>query len=161
MYRATRETKLQSLHFKIINRVVPCNKFLKQIRVKNSDLCDLCNQEDSLPHFFFECSSVGNFLASICRWFDGVENLALSTLSIKHFMFGVPPSFHKERVVNFILMHTKFFIFRQRLFHGGKLDTLQWLREFKGKLLMEKHILQNEGKSRLFRRWTAILEAIG
>lgn len=29
VYRATRETKLQSLHFKILNRILPCNKYLQ------------------------------------------------------------------------------------------------------------------------------------
>lgn len=161
VYRATRETKLQSLHFKIINRVVPCNKFLRQIRIKTSDACELCGQEDSLLHFFLDCQTVKDCWASLCGWFNRVEDLALETLSQKQFMFGVPRSFNKERVVNFILMNTKYFIYRQRLFHGGKLKTLQWLREFKGKLLMEKHINLIEGKSRFFRKWNAILEALG
>lgn len=161
VYRATRETKLQSLHFKIINRVVPCNQFLKQIRIKNSDSCDLCGQVDSMLHFFFECPSVQTFWSSLCGWFNGVESLALDALSLKHFMFGVPRSFNKEKIVNFILMNTNFFVFRQRLFHEGKLELLQWLREFKVKLLMERHISFSEGRPRLFRKWVKILEAIG
>lgn len=87
--------------------------------------------------------------------------MALDTLSLRHFMLGVPRSFNKERIVNFILMNTKFFVFRQRLFHGGKLEILQWLREFKAKLLMERHICFGEGRPHLFRKWTKILEAIG
>lgn len=161
VYRAVRETKLQSLHFKIMNRVIPCNKFLKQIRIKSTDSCELCGLEDSLLHFFFECTTVKGFWASLCAWFDRVENLALANLSPRHFMFGVPRSHYKEKMVNFILMNTKFFIFRQRLFHGGKLEILQWLREFKVKLLMERHINLSEGRPRLFGKWAAILEAIG
>lgn len=58
VYRAVREMKLHSLHFKIMNRVVPCNKFLKQLRIKASDICDLCGHEDYMIRFFLESPSV-------------------------------------------------------------------------------------------------------
>lgn len=160
-YRSTRETKLQSLHFRIMNRILPCNKFLRQIRIKDSDACQLCGQSDSLLHFLFECQAVRDFWAAVCVWFSRVEDLALDTLSPKLYVFGVPRTFKKAAVVNFILMNTKFFTYRQRLFHGGKLELLHWLREFKMKLLMERHISRMEGKPQRFRKWTAILDAIG
>lgn len=161
VYRATRETKLQSLHFKIMNRILPCNKYLKQIRIKDSDQCDLCGQVDSIIHFLFECRTVQTFWLSICRWFDRVENLALDTLSPKHFLFGIPKAAAKAQTINFILMTTKFFVFRQRLFHGGNLELTHWLREFKMKLLIERNILSCEGKLQRFSRWRRIMDALG
>lgn len=161
VYRATRETKLQSLHFKIMNRILPCNKYLKQIRIKGSDACERCGQVDSMTHFLFECPSIKIFWQALCRWFDGVENLHLETLSLKQFVFGVPRDHPKSTTVNFILICTKFFIFRQGLFHEGKVEMLHWLREFKMKLLMEKQICLQECKAQRFRRWSAILNALG
>lgn len=64
IYRATRETKLQSLHFKILNRILPCHKFLQQICIKPSDSCDQFGRSDSIIHFLLECPSVQSFLAS-------------------------------------------------------------------------------------------------
>lgn len=160
-YRTTRETKLHSLHFKVVNRILPCNKFLKQIRIKSSDVCDLCGQEDNISHFLFECLTVRTFWKSLCRWFEGVECLALDTLSPKRYVFGVPRTFPKASVVNFILMNTKFFIYRQSLFHGGSLDLMHWLRELKLKLLVEKQISCSEGKAHRFGRWTKILQSLG
>lgn len=161
VYRATRETKLQSLHFRILNRILPCNKFLKQIRIKTSDACDLCGQVDSDVHFLFECPVVQTFWISICNWFDRVEDLSLGDLNQKQFFFGVPQTFPKAKVVNLILMTVKFFVYRQRLFHGGTLELVQWLREFKCKLLNEKYIHQSEGKLQRFRIWYRILNALG
>lgn len=161
VYRATRETKLQSLHFKILNRVLPCNRYLKLIRIKSSDDCDLCGQVDSIIHFLFECHTVQTFWLAICRWFDRVEHLALDTLSPKQFLFGLPRSAGKAQTINFIVMTTKFFIFRQRLFHGGSLDITHWLREFKMKLLVERDVLYCEGKSNQFAKWRRILNALG
>lgn len=106
VHRSTRETKLQSLHFKILNRILPCNSYLKQIHIKDSDECSLCGQVDSIPHFLRECPTVQTFWRALCPL----------------------PSV------------TKFFVYRQRLYHGGALDLLHWLREFKQKLLTEKFI---------------------
>lgn len=161
VYRATRETKLQSLHFKIMNRVLPCNKFLKQIRIKSSDVCDSCGQVDSLLHFLYDCPTVREFWSAICRWFDGVENLALDTLSPKQFVFGVPRDCPKSTVINFILMNVKFFTFRQRLFHEGKLDLLHWLRDFRLKLRVERQIVSSDRKFHRFGKWTRIFNALG
>lgn len=41
-FSSSRETKLQSLQYKIINRVVPCGVHLKQIRIKESNECATC-----------------------------------------------------------------------------------------------------------------------
>lgn len=161
VYQATRETKLQSLHFKVMNRVIPCNAYLKQIRIKASDECGICGQVDSLVHFLFDCPSVHAFWTAICSWFGRVENLMLERLSSKQFVFGVPRSTAKAATINFIIMNAKFFILRQRLFHRGKLELLHWLREFKTKLLMERQICLNEGKSHRFKKWIRIFNAIG
>lgn len=158
---ATRETKMQSLHFRIVNRVLPCNKFLKQIRIKDSEACYNCGQVDTILHFLLECPSVKRFWSMVCQWFDGVECLALDTLSPKQFVFGVPRVTPRATVINFILMNVKFFIFRQRLFHEGKLELLHWLREFKVKLLMERQIAFSERKIHRFGKWTKIFTAIG
>lgn len=125
VYRATRETKMQSLHFKVMNRIISCNTYLKQIRIKHSDECDLCGQVDSLFHFFFECPEVQTVWAVICAWFDRVENLALQDLPPKQFVFGVTRDTAKETTINYILMNVKFFVFRQKLFHRGRMEFLQ------------------------------------
>lgn len=161
VYRTTRETKLQSLHFRILNRILPCNKFLKQIRIKASDACDLCGRLDSDVHFLFECPNVQAFWQLVCAWFDRVEDLSLGDLDQKQFLFGVPRAFPKALMTNMILMATKFFIYRQRLFHGGRFELAHWLREFKGKLSSEKYILQCEGRLRHFHIWNKILKALG
>lgn len=161
VYRATRETKLQSLHFRILNRILPSNKYLKQIRIKSSDACDLCGRLDSDIHFLFDCPEVQSFWTSICNWFDRVEDLPLADLSQKQYLFGVPKAFPKAKVINLILMSVKFFVYRQRLFHDGALEMVHWLREFKCKLLNEKFIHQREAKLQRFRIWDRIVNALG
>lgn len=89
VYRATRETKIQSLQFGIMNRFFPCNAFLKQIRVKDSASCDRCDAEDSLLHFFYACPEVEIFRRAVFDWLNRVEELHLENITAKQFLFGV------------------------------------------------------------------------
>lgn len=57
-FRSVRETKVQSLQYKILNRIIPCNSYLKQLRLKEDEACNFCNELDSVVHFLFLCPLV-------------------------------------------------------------------------------------------------------
>ena len=52
------ETNLQSLQYQIVNRYIPCYANLKLWGKENTDKCPLCNEVDTIEHFFFQCSSI-------------------------------------------------------------------------------------------------------
>ena len=52
-YICLRETKLQSFQYKIIHRIINCNKKLFDMRIENSPLCTYCDQTDDIV----SCSS--------------------------------------------------------------------------------------------------------
>lgn len=52
VYKNTRETKLQSFHYKVLHRVIPCNRYLTQIRIKDTDWCPFCDESDTIPLSF-------------------------------------------------------------------------------------------------------------
>ena len=47
---------VQSLQFKIINRYIPCKENLYLWGKESSDKCCLCNELDTIEHFFAQCS---------------------------------------------------------------------------------------------------------
>lgn len=161
IYKATRETKLQALHFKILHRIIPSGTYLLQIRINQSDICTLCGLQDSLPHFFYECDRNRPFWRAIFDWFLRIEDLQLENLPLKHIILGLPHLAPKAKKVNTILISVKFYIHRQRLFHQGKLELLYWLREFRTRLLVEREICARENKISRFAPWKRILNALG
>lgn len=161
VYRATRETKLQALHFKIINRIIPCGTFLRQLRILQNDACAFCGLQDSLAHFLYDCAQNKSFWHSVCAWFERVEDLRLKELSRKQFLLGLCHLDPKGNKINAILISVKFYIHRQRLFHQGQLDLLHWLREFRARLLVEREICKRENRQRRFNTWNHILGAMG
>lgn len=160
IYRATRETKMQALHFRILNRFVPCNAFLKRIRVKGSASCDHCDGEDTILHFFYSCPRVAAFRRSAFAWLDQAEDFHLDTIKEKHFLFGVPQIVPKANTINALFISLKFYIYRQRLFHQGRLELLHWLREFRLRLIVERNICKAQGKPGKFARWKSIMRIL-
>lgn len=160
-FSASRETKLQSLQYKINNRIVPCGVHLKQIRIRDTHECPTCKEKDTLIHFFFHCPGVVLFCRQICRWFKGSVNLYLDRISPKEFLFGVKKECHRSKVINHVLLHTRFYIFRQKLFHNCDLHLVQWLQEYKTALRMERWICVGTGQTAKFDRWKGILEELG
>lgn len=82
-------------------------------------------------------------------------------ISTRSFLFGIPVVRPQDKVVNFILLFVKFFIYRQKLFHQGHLPILQFLRELRSRLQVEKYITRLENKSDHFSPWLKIYDALG
>lgn len=160
-FHTTRETKLQSLQYKILNRVIPCRVFMKRLRITTSDECQFCPTKDSIAHFLFTCDLVRPFWRGVCSWFYFADDLYLDQLSIKEFVFGLPKTHHRSSIINTILMNICFYIQRQKLFHNGQLDLLHWLRELRNKLRVEKWICSRTGKLGQFNKWNRILKELG
>lgn len=161
VFCTTRETKIQSLQYKISHRVIPCNVFLKRLRISDSDLCNYCQAKDSVPHFFFTCEVVKPFWKTVASWFSSADDLYLHHLSTKEFIFGLPKNYHRSNIINPILAYVRSYIHRQKLFHGGKLDPIQWLREFREKLKAKQWICRKLRKRKHFNKWERILHELG
>lgn len=160
-FSSSRETKLQSLQYKLLNRIVPCGVHLKQIRIRDTDECNYCQSRDTIVHFFCQCQQVCAFWNKVCTWFRQTVDLYLDRLSQKEFLFGLSKDCHRSKVINSILMQICFYIFRQKLFHQSELSLVHWLREFKGKLETERWICARLGKPTRFDCWKEIHKELG
>lgn len=161
IYQTTKETKFHSFQFKILHAITPCKKFLKRIRMVDSDLCDHCGVPDDLLHFFFHCAFVQKLWSSICNWSTSQVNIQLDHITPKEAILGVDDASPRGRVVNFLLLHFRFFVHRQRLFHDNKMDLTHWLAELRSRLKTLEMNLKMDGRSHLFRNWDPVLKALG
>ena len=57
-YSSSFETGLQSFAYKIIHRVVPCNKWVHQQQVIDTAICNYCTE---IVHDFFSCTLMRAF----------------------------------------------------------------------------------------------------
>lgn len=157
----TRETKVQSLQFRVLHRTITCNHLLYRWRMRDDGLCSFCDQEDTLEHFFHACHLCREFWAQVREWIFSSLRISLTRISLKEFLLGVPKDFPHASVVNYALLWVKFFIHRQKLFGGGVLNLDHWIGELRLKLLTERRICEEEGKPSKFKRWETLLDATG
>lgn len=159
-YISARDTKLQAFHFRVVHRFLPCNRFLKNIRIIDNDTCSFCNDSDTIEHFLFKCPAVKSFWRQVTAWFERESDINL-TVSLRTFLFGIPTKAPQSKVINFLLLFSKFFIYRQKLFHKGSLELTHFLRDLRMRLRVEKYLTTLEGKRQKFHKWQKIYSALG
>lgn len=160
-YKTTRDTKIQSFAFRIQYRMIPCNKHLHTMRIKQSPTCSTCDMEDSISHFFVACANTQRFWDSLNSWCENHIDVSLSQLSLTELLLGVHRSINAKRVVNWLLLQAKFFIQKNKLFHGGQLPLIAFLAETRAKLYTEQRACLLEGRPNKFRIWHSLFNALG
>ena len=64
--KITHSTSMQTLHYKIMTRIVPTNTYLFKIGLSETRLCTFCNDSPETPgHLFMKCPKVQTFFSLI------------------------------------------------------------------------------------------------
>ncbi len=58
---STKDTNVQSFQFRIIHKLIFCNKWLYTIKIKNNALCNFCDDDDDILIIFINCVKVKAF----------------------------------------------------------------------------------------------------
>ena len=143
-FRASRETSLQSLQFRILSYVITCRKKLHEMKISDSPLCTApnCNQIDNHVHFFCECSYVNVFWENLFSWLD--HNIGYSLeVDVKNIILGVPIVDDRSAVLNYILLLAKYFIHKQRMENKHILSIHAFKCLLHYKLKIEKTICES------------------
>lgn len=159
-YKAARDTKLQAFQYRVVHRILACNKFLSNIRVRTTDTCSFCPQPDMLQHFLVECPQTKTFWDNVSKWFDKEGDVQLN-LSVRARLFGVPASHQQSTLINFLMLFVKFHIFRQKLFHQGSLSMVHLLRDLRTRLNVEQYLTILTNRSHKFDKWRRIHNTLG
>lgn len=80
-YKVTRETKMQSFQYCIAHRIITCNKYLCDIRVRQDPFCALCGEKDTIVHFFASCPTVRTFWHKLNDWCENHLGFSISFLT--------------------------------------------------------------------------------
>ncbi len=63
-----KDTRLQSFQYKPLHRILHCNEWLKNIRIKSESTYSYCNEIDTIAHFLINCIRNKYFCKSWSRW---------------------------------------------------------------------------------------------
>ena len=148
-YRVIRDTKLQTFQYKILHNIIPCGAKLFQWKITNMSQCQYCDQYDHITHFFYECESTKSFWDQLINWINNITHVKVP-LSKIDILFGIP--FVKDNFlycVNFIILLCKWYIYNCKL-NTKTLFLLEFVNDFKDKLVLEEFIMNTNGQSAEF-----------
>ena len=115
-FKTTKDTKIQSLQYYILNRIYPCNYWLSKWNDDVSSTCNFCDKDDDLEHYFFKCESLHLFWDSIRHWW--YNNLGCTfNLSTKDVILGLCNAYDDESIfdnINYIILLAKYYIMKCR-----------------------------------------------
>lgn len=162
-FKITRETKLQSFHYRITHRLITCNKYLYTIRIHKDGACSTCGAQDTLTHFFVTCGAVTKFWSKLSEWCQNHLGFSLASLSNQEKILGLPDENGNRQSfkrINWLLLTAKFYLHRQRLFHNGELSLIAYLAEIKAKLQTERQACFSEARPQKFKTWEPIFKIL-
>ncbi len=156
------ETKIQALQYRLIHRIIPCNKWLCDITVKSSNICEYCSNVDDLLHFFLYCQNVHEFWVLLFKWWNQTSETSIKDeLEIEEcILFGFPSEIDIINVLNFIALHAKYYIYIQRLYNNNKIDFFEFLIVLKYKLRQKKYFLCQNNRESAFEPFLPIFMAL-
>ena len=122
--------------------------------------CEHCRALDTIFHFFVDCDYVAQFWNNLQNWINAVysEGSAFHFTN-ENIIFGINSVTEFSKVVNYISLIAKYFIYTNRLKSQHVLDMRTFFSILKYKLKIERNISM-KNKDTYFNKFTRIFEAI-
>lgn len=157
-FRFSRETKLQSFQYRILHRTIPCRKKLFEQRIVDSKDCTVCGVVDNLQHFLFACDYVKQFWTMLKTWL--YENLEYELeLAVKNILFGLSGEGETITVLNYVVIHAKYYINTNRLNDNHRLSMPAFKAILRYNLEIERRIVHSKNPEK-FHRFLPLLEKL-
>ncbi len=145
-FAVLRNTKIQTFQYKVLHRVILCNKWLYNIKIKDYEICEYCNKVDDIVHFFLKCSKVRDIWNVILNWLERLIEINLKNTPIFNecILFGYPNPSPKTKdkihVINYCIFYIKYCIYIQKLFNKKHLDLHSCQMHLKHAIVLENEI---------------------
>ncbi len=161
----TRHTAIQTSQYKIIHRILACNEWLKNIKIKSVNTCSFCNNVDSISHFLIDCRSNNIFVESWTIWWESRIGLSIQEENHIHesILFGFPGNSDDAIVMNYCIQHAKHYIYVEKFKNdnnksGFNVDVLGYLCHFKHTLKIKTNICTKKNQTAKFGKFNVIFE---
>jgi hypothetical protein len=157
----TKRTNLQSLQYKIINKIINCNYWLHKIKITDTAKCRFCNNAETIEHYLYGCSVTKQFWKAFLGWWNNVRTDRIPLLNeydivlgyIKDDLEGQP-----YKILNCCILIGKDMIHNQKS-NNLQPDLYKFHCYLKDYILIEKTIAANNTKlDKLIDDWRDILE---
>lgn len=143
-YKATIDTKSRTLQYRIINRTLVTNKYLKLIGIKNCSHCTFClKEEETIEHLFWACPQINNLWCELHRALLPFIDLGPLLSNVKYILFGIYYT-GEYNLINTINLIIKRYIYLQRCRNGsinvrGAINAIKYIYHLEQEIVKYKN----------------------
>ena len=106
-----REIKLKDFQYKINNKILVTNSFLRNINKIDSNLCSYCQlQEEAIKHLFLECQVVKQFWHQLKAWLETQVNVSFQ-IDDRTILFSFQST---NELTNYLHVLSKYYIYKNK-----------------------------------------------
>ncbi len=98
----TKEVKLQDLQYKILHNIYPTMRHLFKWKIKETDICPICNEVDNLRHTIYDCTFAKQSLNNLYSVLRTHFNISIN-LSYEDLIFGLSNNINNNTEFNIAL----------------------------------------------------------
>ena len=131
-----REKKLKEFNFKVLHEILHCGVNLKKWKISNTNICDVCDEEQTIAHLLFECEYLSGLWARVSEALD--YDIVCDSVICGTF----DGNFQSN---NIVITLVSFLIYKDWLLHSlesKKRPTLFNMELFKSELLLRMKIYE-------------------
>ena len=139
-YRVSRLTTLQSLQYKILNKILNCNHWLHRIKIKELPKCRFCPEDETIEHFFFGCEITKDFWYGFLTWWNALGNDEPKILEEKDILMGYNIPNKKEMLINQCILIGKKMIYDQKNYRNKQPDLYKFHCDLKDIVEIDRQI---------------------
>ena len=161
-YKVTEDVQLRWFQCRVLHRLLPTEKYLFLCKIKDSALCNFCQNEDqSIQHMLYSCDIVKQF------WENFQELIINKCQHCHNFMlnqeltlFGVKDNFSTDCALDMMILLGKFYIYKCKL--QDSIPRIQgYIAFLKNRYKLEKYVAAVNYKSDSFhQKWLPYFDII-
>jgi exonuclease III len=165
-YITLRHTRLQTLQYKILHRNIACNKWLYNIKIATTDICDYCSKCDDIPHFFYHCPNTKEFWKFTLKWIESIINIKIRDTNFTEecIIFGIPLTYPSPKemisVYNYCILYAKHYIYIKKMNKINTFDLYSLKIQIKEALEIERKICQRNNEISKFNKFDVLLSQL-
>ena len=161
-FRYIKQTKIQSMQYKIIHGIYACNLKLFHWKIKPSNLCSYCNEVDNTVHHFYTCKEMALFWHTFHNWWSNIckKCIICKPLTPLQVLLGVTEQICHKTQLNYLILLAKWYIFRTKYLEK-QCFFVEFLTDIKNNLETEKVIYyKNNQIIKFIEMWQAVYDNI-
>ena len=155
-FKVTVENKLRSFQSKVIHNIIPTNRSLYKMNIKDSLRCDRCLfQNETLVHMFCEYPDVKIFWKDVIMWWNTKRSDSIDLNSIE-ILYGYKPEITSFYALIHYLLIAKYHVYLVR--NQSETPCLQiFLALLESKIKCERQMaIKNSNYEKYRAKWTTL-----